>query len=319
MFLAIVVLCFGIALLVWSADRFVDGSASIASNLRIPPMLIGLTIVSLGTSLPEMVVSGMAAFDGNRDLGIGNVLGSNIANIGLVLGVTALTAPVVVRSITLRREMPVLFLVTVLVFSLMADGELSPLDGVCLMLALVFVLVWVARVAMRGKHDPLVEEFTEVAVDGMTMRASVMWFFIGLILLFISSKMVVWGAVEIAHLFGISDLIIGLTIIAIGTSLPELVASVTCVLKNKADLAVGNIIGSNMFNLLLVLSMPSFIAPGAFAPEALLRDFPIMFGFTVALFLVAFGFKSRGAIGRFSGLLLLASFVSYLYLLYLQS
>jgi cation:H+ antiporter len=319
MLLASVTLLFGIGLLVWGADRFVDGSAAIAKNLHVPPMVIGLTIVSLGTSLPEMIVSGVAAFDDNRNLGIGNVLGSNIANIGIVLGITALIAPFAVRSMTLKREIPVLFLVTFLAFALMADGELSRFDGICLIVAMVFFLLWITSVAMRDRHDPLVEEFTESIPDKMDMQASIMWFCIGLVVLFVSSKMVVWGAVEIAHSFGVSDLIIGLTIVAIGTSLPELVASVASALKNEADLAIGNVIGSNIFNLLLVLAMPGLIDPGAFSPEALLRDFPIMLGFTIALFVVAFGFKRGGKVTRFEGGLLVAAYSSYLYMLYVQA
>jgi len=306
----------GIALLIWAADRFVDGSVSIARNFHIPPMVIGLTIVSLGTSLPEVIVSGVAAFNGNRDLGIGNVLGSNIANVGLVLGITALICPLVVRSTTLRREVPVLFLVTAFAFVLLTDGELSRFDGMCLLLALLVFLGWVTKIAMSNRHDPLVEELTESMADEMPIRTSFFWFSVGLILLFISSKMVVWGAIEIAHFFGVSDLIIGLTIVAIGTSLPELVASVMSALKNEADLAVGNVIGSNIFNLLLVLAMPALIYPGSFAPEALLRDFPIMIAFTIALLFTAFRFGSAGKTGRLGGSLLFASFASYLFLLY---
>ncbi|MDQ6954225.1 MAG: calcium/sodium antiporter [Mariprofundaceae bacterium] len=319
MFIESLTLITGIGLLVWGADKFVDGSVSIARNLRIPPMVIGLTIVSLGTSLPEMIVAGVAAYNGNRDLGIGNVVGSNIANIGLVLAITALVCPLVVRSMTLKREVPILFLVTAFAFALLADGELSRMDGVCLLLALVTFLIWVTKVAMSNRHDPMVEELTESMADEMPINTSIVWFLVGLTVLFISSKMVVWGSVEIARFFGVSDLIIGLTIVAIGTSLPELVASVTSALKNEADLAVGNVIGSNIFNLLLVLAMPGLIYPGVFAPEALLRDFPIMIAFTIALLFVSLKFKSEGRIGGLGGFLLLMAFSSYLYLLYLQS
>jgi len=319
MLLAIGALITGIALLVWGADRFVDGAASVAKNLRVPPMVIGLTIVSLGTSLPEMIVAAMAALDGNRDLGIGNVLGSNIANIGLVLGVTALIIPLAVQSMTLRREMPVLMLVTFLAIALLADGVLSQIDGIILVVGLVLMMGWITRIGMKDRHDPMVEEFTDSIPDGMSMKSSILWFIVGLVLLIISSRMVVWGAVEIAHFFGVSDLIIGLTIVAIGTSLPELVASVAGALKGEADLAIGNVIGSNMFNLLAVLAMPALIHPGAFAPEALIRDFPIMLGFTIALLVVSMGFKVGGKINRFEGGLLLSGFVGYLYLLFLQS
>ncbi len=308
----------GIMLLVWSADRFVDGASSVARNLRVPPMVIGLTIVSIGTSLPEMIVAAMAALDANRDLGIGNAIGSNIANIGLVLGVTALIMPLAVKSMTLRREIPVLFLVTAFAFALMSDGELDFFDGVMLLTGLVLMLIWIARIGLKDRHDPLVQEFTESIPDQMTMRQSVFWFMVGLLVLMASSRMVVWGAVEVAHALGVSDLVIGLTIVAIGTSLPELVASITSALKGEADMAIGNVIGSNMFNLLAVLAMPALIYPGTFAAPALLRDFPIMLGFTIALLMVSFGLK-LGKVNRFEGALLLSGFAAYLYLLFLQA
>jgi len=318
MLLAVIALVAGVALLIWGADRFVDGASSVAKNLRVPSMVIGLTIVSIGTSLPEMIVAAMAALDGNRDLGIGNVLGSNIANIGLVLGVTALIMPLAVKSMTLRREMPVLFLVTAFAFALMADGELSFNDGLVLMVGLLMLLAWMTRLGLKDRHDPLVEGFSESIPNDMSMATSVMWFLIGLVVLIVSSRMVVWGAVEIAHYMGVSDLIIGLTIVAIGTSLPELVASVVSALKGEAELAIGNVIGSNMFNLLAVLAMPALIQPGEFASEALIRDFPIMIGFTVALLLVSFGLKG-GIVKRFEGGLLATAFCGYLYLLFLQA
>jgi len=318
MLLAVVALVIGVALLIWGADRFVDGASSVAKNLRVPSMVIGLTIVSIGTSLPEMIVAAMAALDGNRDLGIGNVLGSNIANIGLVLGITALIVPLAVKSMTLRREMPILFLVTAFAFALMADGELSFNDGLALMAGLLMLMAWMTRLGLKDRHDPLVEGFSESIPNDMSMAVSVMWFVIGLVVLIVSSRMVVWGAVEIAHYMGVSDLIIGLTIVAIGTSLPELVASVVSALKGEAELAIGNVIGSNMFNLLAVLAMPALIQPGEFASEALIRDFPIMIGFTVALLLVSFGLKG-GIVKRFEGGLLATAFCGYLYLLFLQA
>lgn len=308
----------GIMLLVWSADRFVDGAASIARNWHVPPMVIGLTIVSLGTSLPEMLIATIAALDGSRDLGIGNVLGSNIANIGLVLGITAMVVPLTVKSMTLRREMPVLLLVTFLAFALMVDGTLSFMDGLVLLTGLVLMLGWMVRTALHDKYDPLVQEMTEAIPESMDMKKSLMWFIVGLLLLIVSSRIVVWGAVEIAHFFGVSDLVIGLTIVAIGTSLPELVASIASALKNEADLAIGNVIGSNMFNLLAVLMMPALIEPGVFASQALLRDFPVVLLFTIALVVLTIGSKSR-TIGRFKGGLLVSSFAGYLYLLYLQA
>jgi len=315
---AVAAVAIGVALLIWGADLFVDGASSVAKNMRVPPMVIGLTIVSIGTSLPEMIVAAMAALDGNRDLGIGNAIGSNIANIGLVLGITALIIPLTVKSLTLRREMPVLFLVTALAFALMADGELSFNDGLILIVGLVMLLAWMTRIGMKDRHDPLIEEFTDAIPDNLSMGKSVLFFIVGLVVLIVSSRMVVWGAVDIAHYLGVSDLIIGLTIVAIGTSLPELVAAVVSALKGEADLAIGNVIGSNMFNILAVLAMPALIHPGAFASEALMRDFPIMLGFTVALFVVSFGLKG-GKVTRFEGALLGSGFVAYLFLLYLQA
>ena len=228
--------------------------------------------------------------------------------------------PLAVKSMTLRREMPVLFLITFLAFALMSDGDLSYMDGIMLLVALVLFLVWITRIGLKDRNDPLVEEFTESIPDNMNMGQSVMWFVVGLVLLMISSRMVVWGAVEVAHYFGVSDLIIGLTIVAIGTSLPEMVASIAGALKNEADLAIGNVIGSNIFNLMAVLAMPALIHPGTFAPEALLRDFPIMLGFTIALFVVSFGLrKTGGTVTRLEGGLLVGGFAAYLYLLFMQS
>ena len=313
--LAIIV---GFLLLVWGADRFVAGASAMAKNLRIPPMIIGLTIVSLGTSFPEIMVSAMASISGNSDLGIGNALGSNIANIGLVLGFTAVVAPLSVKSLTLRREMPVLFLVMFLAFALMADGDLNRWDGMVLLAGVGALLWWLVKLGKRERHDPIEEEFSDVIPAHMPMKISVIWFIVGLLVLLFSSRLVIWGAVVIAQRLGISDLVIGLTIVAIGTSLPELVASIMSVLKNEAELAIGNVIGSNMFNLLAVLSMPALIHPDTFNSNILLRDLPVMFAFTIAMFVMAFGFRSRGRINRLEGVLLVSGFCAYLYLLFIM-
>lgn len=309
----------GFAMLAWSADRFVDGAASIARHLNVSPMIIGLTIVSLCTSFPEMLVAAIAAYDGNSDLGIGNALGSNIANIGLVLGVTALIAPLTVHSMTFKRELPMLFLVMLLALALMLDGELGWIDGVILLVGLVAMLWWLTRLGLQDRNDPLEREYSNEIPADMTMAASVTWFVVGLVILLLSSRVVVWGSVEIAHYFGISDLVIGLTIIAIGTSLPELMASIMSVKKGEDDLAIGNVIGSNMFNILAVLSMPALIASQPFAIEALHRDFPIMIAFTVLMFLLVRSFRLKGKLGRIDGAILFTGFIGYLLLLYLQS
>jgi cation:H+ antiporter len=319
MLLASLAVGIGFVLLAWSADRFVDGAASIARHFRISPMIIGLTIVSLCTSFPEMMVAALAAFEGNSDLGIGNALGSNIANIGLVLGITAMISPLSVQSLTLRREMPVLFLVMFLALALMADGDLSRVDGVILLTGLLLMLWWLTRLGLNERNDPLEDEYDDVIPADIPLKRSIFWFVTGLVVLLISSRIVVWGSVEIAHIFGISDLVIGLTIIAIGTSLPELMASIMGVLKGEHDLVIGNVIGSNMFNILAVLSMPALIHPQAFAADALLRDFPIMVAFSVALFLMAFGFRAGGRLNRLKGILLAGGFCGYLSLLYLGS
>ena len=319
MLLASLAVGIGFVLLAWSADRFVDGAASIARYFRISPMIIGLTIVSLCTSLPEMLVAALAAFEGNSDLGIGNALGSNIANIGLVLGVTAMISPLSVQSLTLRREIPVLFLVMFLALALMADGDLSRVDGMILLTGLLLMLWWLTRLGLKERNDPLEAEYSDVIPVDLPLKRSILWFAIGLVVLLISSRIVVWGSVEIAQMLGISDLVIGLTIIAIGTSLPELMASIMGVLKGEHDLVIGNVIGSNMFNILAVLSMPALIHPQAFAADALLRDFPIMFAFSAALFLMVFGFRLGGRLNRLKGTLLVGGFCGYLSLLYFQS
>ncbi len=319
MLVASIAIVVGIALLVWSADKFVIGASGIAKNFSVPPIIIGLTIVSLCTSLPEMLVALLAALDGSNNLGIGNAIGSNIANIGLVLGVTALVAPLVVQSQVFKREFPVLFFIMVLSLVLMLDGGLSVLDGVVFLVGLVLLVLWLLRLGLQERDAALEAEFEGVIPQNADMKTSIMWFVIGLIVLLSSSKLVVWGAVEIATLLGVSDLVIGLTIIAVGTSLPELVASIVSVLKNEAELAIGNVIGSNMFNILAVMAMPAFFAPGNFDTQTLMRDIPIMFMFTAALFLVAYGFRGAARITRVEGGVLLSGYIGYLYLLYLQA
>ena len=319
MLLASVVVIIGMCLLVWSADKFVDGASGIAKNFHVPPIVIGLTIVSLCTSLPEMLVSLLAALDGNNNLGIGNALGSNIANIGLVLGVTALIAPLAVQSKVLKREFPVLLSIMGLAAVLMMDGVLSQMDGFILLVALVLLVLWLLRLGLQERDAVLEAEFEDKIRVNASMKSSVIWFMVGLIVLLASSKMVVWGAVNIATLLGVSDLVIGLTIVAIGTSLPELVASIVSVLKNEAELAIGNVIGSNMFNILAVMAMPALASPGKFDQATLSRDMPVMFIFTAALLAVMYGIRGAGRISRIEGGLLLSGYLGYLYLLYVQS
>ena len=309
----------GFALLVWGADRFVLGASATARNLGVQPLIIGLTIVGFGTSAPEMLVSGLAAWYGNPGISIGNALGSNIANIGLVIGSTALLAPLAMNSDTLRREFPILFAVMLLTFLLLYDGFLSFLDGLVLFACLFLMIYWVVRLGLRGRRsDPMTAEFSEEIPAHMPFRRAGIWLALGMLTLLIGSRLVVWGAVNIAAAFGVSDLVIGLTIIAIGTSLPELAASIMSVLKNEPDIAIGNVIGSNMFNLLGVLGLPGLIAPFAVPEETLTRDFVAMFVLTVALFGMSYGFGGPGRINRFEGALLLAGFFGYLAYIYVS-
>jgi len=309
-------------MLVWSAERFVHGAAGLARNLGVSPLVIGMTIMGFGTSAPEMLVAGMAASGGNPSMGIGNALGSNIANIALVLGITALIMPLTVDSGILRREFPVLFAITLLAGGLMLDGDLSTSDGGILLGSTALLLVWMVWLGKRSQipsttgevavTEPLSSDFENEIPTGLSTGQAIFWAVIGLVALVLSSKLLVWGAVDIARDLGISDLIIGLTIIAVGTSLPELAASVMSALKGEDDMAVGNIIGSNMFNLLAVLALPGLIAPSVLAPEVMQRDFPVVLALTVALFLMAYGFKGPGRINRLEGGLLVVAFGAYM-------
>jgi cation:H+ antiporter len=319
MLLNIAAIIAGFALLVWGAERFVTGAAAIARNLGVTPMLIGMTIVGFGTSAPEILVSGMAAYQGNPGLAIGNSLGSNIANIALILGVTAIIAPLNVRSDTLKREYPLLLAVCMISLLLLADGILSVFDGMILLSGLVVVLYLMVRLGKQGlASDPLEQEFEAEIPEAMAMSRAALLFVIGLVLLLVSSRMLVWGAVGVAKAYGISDLVIGLTIVALGTSLPELAAGVVSALKGEHDIAIGNVIGSNMYNLLAVLAMPGLISPGEFSPEVLTRDMPVMIGLTLVLFVMGYGFSGPGRINRIEGTLLAVSFVIYQSVLFLN-
>lgn len=309
----------GFTVLIWGADRFVEGASSIATNLGVSPLLVGLTIVAFGTSAPEMLVSALAAYDGVPSLGVGNALGSNITNIGLVLGVTILITPITVNSDILRREFPVLFIVMAISLYLLWDLKLSHIDGLILFCGFILTLFGMAYLALHGNQkDTLTKEFEqEVSEHTMPISQAFFYFIIGLVALLIGSKSLVWGGTGVAQLLGVSELIIGLTIVAIGTSLPELAASVISALKNKHDIAIGNVLGSNMFNLLAVLAMPGLIRPSEIDPMVLLRDFPFMIALTLALFF--FALRSQRKIGRFSGALMLFTYIGYNALLAYQS
>ena len=302
----------GLVLLIYGADRFVDGAAATARNFGVSMLVIGLVVVGFATSAPEMLVSGVAAYEGTPSVGIANAVGSNIANIGLVLGVTALFAPLTVRSAVLRREFPVMFLALVLATVLMSDLELSRRDGVILALSMVLMLAITVYLGAHARQaDPLLEEISHHPERQMSQLKATLWVVVGLALLLFGSHILVWGAVRVATVIGLSEVVIGLTIIAVGTSLPELAASVVSAAKGAPEIALGNVIGSNMFNALGVLAAPALIHPTGFEREVLYRDIPVMFIFTIALLLMASAYKRAGRINRIEGLLLLVAFCGY--------
>lgn len=319
MLLSLAAVAGGLALLVFSADRFILGAAASARALGVPALLIGLTVVGIGTSLPEIVVSTVASVQGKAGLAIGNAIGSNITNILLVLGATSLVMPLAVPRGLSRRELPVLLAVTGGAWLLAADGQLSAADGVILLLALAGLLVFLARLARSDgdpEDDPLAAEIAAANEVELAPRAAAGWLALGVVLMPVSSQMLVWGASNIAAALGVSELVIGLTVVAVGTSLPELATSLAALRRRAHELVLGNIVGSNLFNLLAVLPAPALLAPGLLPDGALARDLPVMAGATVVLFLLCV--LRGGRIGRGHGLLLLGAFVAYETLLYMS-
>jgi cation:H+ antiporter len=310
---AILAIVGGFVLLVWSADRFVEGAAATAGHAGMPSLLIGMVIVGFGTSAPEMVVSAMAALEGKPDLALGNALGSNIVNTGLVLGVTAVVAPIAVHSKIIRRELPLLFGIGLASGLLFWGGALTRLESLLLLAGFFGLIGWSVVAALRGHGDPLeAETVQQLESHAMRPGAAVFWLLAGLVLLVVSSRILVWGAVTVAETLGVSDLVIGLTIVALGTSLPELAASVMAARKGEHDIAIGNLVGSNMFNLLAVVGIAGVITPmPALAPEILTRDWPVMMGLFAVLFLMAYGFRGPGRINRLEGALLVLAFAAY--------
>jgi cation:H+ antiporter len=302
----------GLVLLVWSADRFVEGAAVTARHLGMPSLLIGMVVVGFGTSVPEMVVSSLAAWQGNPGIALGNAYGSNITNIALILGVTALINPIAVQSQVLRRELPLLTAVTALAAWQLGDGEVSRADALVLLGFFSILMVWTVWQGMGRRADTLGQGMErELGATVMPLRRAVYRLLEGLVLLVVSSRILVWGAVEIAQGLGVGDLVIGLTVVAVGTSLPELASSVVAARKGEHDIALGNILGSNLFNTLAVVGIAGIIRPMPAGPEVLSRDIPVMAGLTLSLFLFGYGFRGPGRINRFEGFILLASYVGY--------
>ena len=312
MIIAFLAIVFGLALLLWSADRFVEGSAATARHFNMPPLLIGMVIVGFGTSAPEMVVSAISAFEGSPGIALGNAYGSNIANIALILGITALISPIAVHSQILRKELPILTAITALAAWQVWDGHISRIDAFMLLGVFTGLMMWMIWQGLQKKTDAFGTEMgLELEVHAMPVRRAAFWLVVGLVLLIISSRILVWGAVELAQGFGISDLVIGLTVIAIGTSLPELASSIIAARKGEHDIALGNIIGSNLFNTLAVVGIAGVIEPLTVGPEVLSRDILVMAGLTVALFILGYGFRGPGRINRLEGGILLACYLSY--------
>lgn len=320
MILALLAILAGFVLLMWSADRFVDGAAATAKHAGMPSLLIGIVIVGFGTSAPEMVVSALAALDGSPGLALGNAYGSNIANTGLILGATAMVIPLTVNSKIIRKELPLLLVITCITAAFFWNGGLSRTESVILLAGFFSLIGWSVFSALRGKGDAIEGEYdSELAEHDMPLGKALFWVVAGLILLIVSSRMLVWGAVTIAQQLGVSDLIIGLTIVALGTSLPELAATVAAARKGEHDIAIGNVVGSNMFNLLAVVGIAGAIAPMPTVPaELITRDWPMVMGLTIALFIFGYGFRGRqGRINRFEGAALLLAYVVYTgYLIY---
>ena len=320
MLTAVIQLVAGFLLLVWGADRLVAGASATARNLGVSPLVIGLTIIGFGTSAPELVVSAVATLKGNSGLAVGNAIGSNIANMGLVLGATALIYPLRLESTALKREYPMLLLIMLVCFLMGLDGRYSHTEGWILLSGLLAVIVWIIHIGLlRPPSDPLAEEFEAEIPKDTPPKIALFWLVVGLIVLPVSSKFLVDGAVTIAQVLGVTDVVIGLTIVALGTSLPELATAITAALRKEDDLAIGNIIGSNIFNLLGVLGIAAVLRPVDIYPIILARDFPAMFLITGVLYLLASDFRGPGRIGRRSGSLLLAMFFGYIILVWMSS
>jgi cation:H+ antiporter len=322
MLISLIQLSGGFLLMVWAADRLVAGASATARNLGVSPLIIGLTIVGFGTSAPELVVSAVASYRGNEGIALGNALGSNIANLGLVLGITALIYPLRLESAALKREYPLLLLIMIACLIMILDLEYSHTEGWIMLAGLAVLIRWLVHLGLQRpatEPDPLAEEFEAEIPTDVPTKTAVFWLCVGLVVLPISSQFLVEGAVSIARGLHVTDTVIGLTIVALGTSLPELATAVTSALRREDDLAIGNIIGSNMFNMLGVLGIAAVIRPVEASPTLLARDFPVMFLMTGLLFLMATDFKGPGRIGRRSGLLLLSLFFAYQAMVWLHA
>ena len=320
MILAIVAVILGLAVLVWSADKFVDGAVGIAEFCGMSTLLIGMVIVGFGTSAPELTVSAISASQGNPELALGNAYGSNIANIALILGATALISPILMQRSVIRDDLPILIAVSILSIILVWDGSVVRWNGILLLVIFVLVMGYNSWREMRKAHSEAAESVEDSSSGKGSLGKSILWLVLGLVLLVASSRALVWGAVEIARTLGVSDLLIGLTIVAVGTSLPELASSIAAARKGENDLALGNIIGSNLFNTLAVVGLAATISPmDEIENVVTTRDMPLMIALTVALIVLGFRRKGDGRLNRIAGAILLAVYVGYLTLLVVQA
>ncbi|WP_373777050.1 calcium/sodium antiporter [Glaesserella sp.] len=306
----------GLIILVWSADRFVDGSASTARHFGMPSLLIGIVIIGFGTSAPEMIVSASSAMQGASGIALGNAYGSNITNIALILGVTAILRPITVHSAVIYKELPILLLVTLFSAYLLYDATVTRLEAVILLAIFSVYLLWTIALGVKSRNDRIAQsESLDEDNFKMPLTKALFWIVVGLVLLVVSSQLLVWGAIEVAHYFGVSDLVIGLTIVAVGTSLPEFASSIIAAKKGESDLALGNIVGSNLFNALAVVGVAGAIEPMQVAPEVFSRDMLVMTAITVLLFFFAYSFKRRpgrlGRVNRVEGTIFLLCFIAY--------
>jgi len=308
MLLFIVAILIGFVVLVWAADRFTDGASELAQIFGVSQLVIGLTVVAIGSSAPEIMVSFNAALVGAMNLAVGNAIGSNITNVALVLGVTAIAVPISFNRKVIQGSVSILLGAMVAVGLMFMDGNLDFIEGVILIAALVGYSLWLIKSARGGSSDE-----GEQAGERPDMRRALMWVGIGGLLLPLSARLLVWGASGVARDLGVSELIIGLTIVALGTSLPELAASVAGALKGEHEMVVGNIIGSNVFNLMAVLGVPGLISPGAVAADVLTRDLPVMVGVVILLIFLMFLGRKNQQLGRISGFVLLCSYLAYLF------
>ena len=302
----------GLLLLFWGADRLVVGAGATARNLGVPPILIGLIIVGFATSAPEMLISAVASMDNAPALAVGNALGSNIANLGLVLGTAIMICPIAVQSETLRREFPAVLAATMLTLLLFLDNQLSRLDAVVLFVALGILTVWIIVVGSRASiSDPIRAEPEAEFWEDIPARKATFWLVIGLVTLLGGAELMVNGGIDVARRIGVSELVVGVTVVAVGTSLPELAVAITGSLKGESDLVLGNVLGSNIFNVLAVIGIAGAIQPHDFDDGVLTLHFALMSILTLGVFLLAYIRRTRVQLTRSSGGVLLATFLIY--------